>query len=150
MAENKNRTIDYGMLPGLLGYKIRQAQIATFNDFTDSLREFGMTPTLFGTLVLIESNPGLRQSELAKAIQLDRSTVVTIIDNLSTRGQVDRQRAKDDRRSNALYLTEKGTALLDQLKEMVIEHEQRLVADLDESEQQLLVSMLARIFPSRR
>lgn len=150
MAENHDKTFDYGMLPGLVGYKIRQAQIATFRDFTITLHDHEMTPTLFGTLVLIEANPGRRQSELAQAIQLDRSTVVTIIDTLSKRGLVDRQRAKDDRRSNALFLTEKGATLLTELKQLVVEHEQRLVANLDAGEQAQLTSILARIFPDIR
>jgi hypothetical protein len=68
--------IDFGLLPGLLGYQVRQAQIAIFRDFTSSLAEDGMTPTLFGSLVLIEANPGLKQADLARALQLDRSTVV--------------------------------------------------------------------------
>lgn len=150
MADDNQRTFDYGMLPDLIGYKIRLAQIATFRDFTITLRDHEMTPTLFGTLVLIEANPGLRQSELARAIQLDRSTVVTVIDTLSRRGLVDRRRAEDDRRSNALFLTDDGRTTLEELKRMVLEHEQRLVADLSEQEQQSLVSMLGRIFPDRR
>jgi hypothetical protein len=60
-----------------------------------------VTPGLFGVLVIIEANPDLKQSELARATHLDRSTVVTIIDNLERRGLVERRAALHDRRSNA-------------------------------------------------
>ena len=72
----------FGMLPGLVGYQLRMAQIAIFRDFADALGEFDVTPGLFGVLVIIESNPDLKQSDVARATHLDRSTVVSVIDNL--------------------------------------------------------------------
>jgi len=142
--------IDYGLLPKLLGYQIRQAQIAVFHDFTATLADSTLTPTLFGTLVLIEANPGLKQSDLAHAIQLDRSTVVTVIDTLEKRGLVARHRAPKDRRSNALMLTEEGTALLIAVKPRVVEHEARMVADLHATERTTLVAALRKVFPKQR
>jgi len=151
MADRKSdSTIDYGLLPGLLGYQVRQAQIAIFRDFTASLADAGMTPTLFGALVLIEANPGLKQADLARALQLDRSTVVTVIDTLQKRGLVARRRAADDRRSNAVSLTAQGARELATLKPRVTAHEARLVADLDAAERAALSAALAKIFPERR
>ncbi len=144
------KAIDYGLLPGLVGYQVRQAQIAIFRDFTASLADEGMTPTLFGALVLIEANPGLKQADLALALQLDRSTVVTVVDTLQRRGLVERRRAVDDRRTNAVTLTSEGEHRLASLKPRVAEHEARLLGDLDEGERASLSAILARIFPERR
>ncbi len=146
----RDAAIDFGLLPGLLGYQVRQAQIAIFRDFTATLADDGMTPTLFGSLVLIEANPGLRQADLARALGLDRSTVVTVIDTLEKRDLVARRRAADDRRSNAVTLTPAGTRLLGRLKPRVADHEARLAAALDADERTALAGMLARIFPDRR
>ncbi len=66
--------LDRGILPGLVGFHLRQAQIAVFRDFTATMGELEITPGLFAVLVLIESNPGLKQTELARAVHLDRST----------------------------------------------------------------------------
>lgn len=148
--QRRGKSIDYGLLPGLLGYQVRQAQIAIFRDFTATLADDGMTPTLFGSLVLIEANPGLKQADLARALQLDRSTVVTVIDTLEKRGLVARRRAADDRRSNAVSLTTAGTRLLARLKPRVADHEARLANDLNPEERATLVATLARIFPDRR
>jgi carbon-monoxide dehydrogenase small subunit len=82
-------------------------------------------------LVLIETNPGLKQSELARAVHLDRSTVVSIVDNLERRRLVERRAAANDRRSNALSLTPTGAALLRRLKQRVDRHEKRLTRALD-------------------
>ncbi|RLA35719.1 MAG: MarR family transcriptional regulator [Gammaproteobacteria bacterium] len=147
---SRHARIDYGLLPGLIGYQVRQAQIAIFRDFTANLADHDMTPTLFGTLVLVEANPGLKQADLARALQLDRSTVVTVIDTLEHRGLVERKRAVDDRRSNAVTLTNAGERILTMLKPLVTDHEARLVKDLDAGERTALVAALGKIFPDRR
>ena len=64
------------MLPELLGYHLRLAQRAIFDDFAQSMAELEVSPGLFGMLVIIEANPGLKQTELADAAQLDRSSLV--------------------------------------------------------------------------
>lgn len=142
--------LDYDMLPRLLGYHIRLAQIAVFRDFAAALGGLDITPTLFASLALIDANPGLKQTDLAQAVQLDRSTVVSVIDNLEGRSLVERKRAVDDRRSNALSLTRKGKTLLARLRPLVEEHERRLVQDLSAAEQAELVRLLAKIFPQYR
>lgn len=142
--------IDLGLLPGLVGYQLRLAQIALFRDFAEALGEFDITPGLFGVLVTIESNPDLKQQELAKATQLDRSTVVSVIDGLERRGLVERRAVANDRRSNALRLTSDGTALLKKLKRRVAEHEKRMTQHFTEDERRTLIELLQKIFPERR
>ena len=142
--------LEMGILPTLTGYQLRLAQIAIFRDFGESLGEFDVTPGLFGVLVIIEANPGLKQTELARAAHLDRSTVVSVIDNLERRGLVERRQAENDRRSNALMITTEGIALLKKLKRRVTEHETRLVEHLNDDEQVTLVTLMKRIFPEHR
>ena len=124
--------------------------IAMFKDFSESIGDLDMTPGLFGVLVIIEANPDLKQSELARATHLDRSTVVSVIDNLERRSLVERRAAPNDRRSNALRLTSDGAALLRRIKQRVGEHEKRLVATLSPTERQTLVKLLKKIFPEKR
>jgi DNA-binding MarR family transcriptional regulator len=142
--------IDRGLLTGLVGFHLRQAQIAVFRDFVESMRPLDMTPGLFAVLVLVEANPGVKQSDLARAVHLDRSTVVSVLDNLERRGLVARHAATHDRRSNALRLTTTGSALLRRLKQRVARHEKRLTHGFDERERATLVTLLGRIFPEHR
>ncbi|HVY05995.1 MAG TPA: MarR family transcriptional regulator [Burkholderiales bacterium] len=137
-----------GVLPGLIGYQLRLAQRAIFADFADTVGTGGISPGLFGILVVIGENPGLTQQALANAAHLDRSTVVTVIDKLEDRGLVERRAA--DRRSNGLFLAAKGTALLQDLKRKVTRHERRVVQNLSAAERRQLVSLLQRILPERR
>lgn len=142
--------IDHGLLTGLVGFHLRKAQIAVFRDFVESMRPLDMTPGLFAVLVLVEANPGVKQSDLARAVHLDRSTVVSVLDNLERRGLLARHAATHDRRSNALRLTTAGSALLRRLKQRVARHEKRLTQGFDERERATLVALLARIFPEHR
>ena len=139
---------DLGVLPGLIGYQLRLAQRAIFADFADAVGENGISPGLFGILVVIGENPGLTQQALANAAHLDRSTVVTVIDKLEDRGLVERRAA--DRRSNGLFLSDKGAALLRGLKRKVAQHERRVVRNLSARERARLVALLQRILPERR
>jgi DNA-binding MarR family transcriptional regulator len=149
-ATPKKSAIDFGLLPNLLGYQLRLAQIALFRDFAQGLGDEDVTPGLFGVLVIIEANPDLKQSELARATQLDRSTVVTVIDNLERRGLVERRAAVHDRRSNAIRLTDAGTTLLRQLKRQVNQHEKRLLRNFSAAERTTFIHLLQKVFPEHR
>lgn len=146
----KKDSIEFGVLPGLIGYQLRIAQIAIFRDFEQTLGHYDMTPGLFGVLVLIEANHGMKQAELAKATHLDRSTVVNVIDKLEARKLVTRKQASGDRRSNSLQLTKDGAALLKKLKPLVADHEKRLTRNLSKADQETLVRLLQSIFPEHR
>ncbi len=139
-----------GMLPELIGYQLRMAQIALFRDFAQGPGGEDVTPGLFGVLVIIEANPDMKQSDLARATHLDRSTVVTVIDNLEKRGLVERRVALHDRRSNAIRLTAAGGVLLKKLKRQVVQHEKRLLQNFSEQEHATFITLLQKVFPEHR
>jgi DNA-binding MarR family transcriptional regulator len=147
---NDRPGIDHGLLTDLVGFHLRHAQIAVFRDFAATIGTLDITPGLFAVLVLIECNPGLKQTELAKAVDLDRSTVVSVVDSLERRGLVTRRAVAHDRRSNALELTPAGATLLRTLKRRVAAHEKRLARDLNARERATLTALLQRILPEHR
>jgi DNA-binding MarR family transcriptional regulator len=138
--------LDHGILPTLLGYQLRLAQIAVFNDFAASAREFDVSPGRFGMLVLIEVNPGVTQTRLAEAVGLDRSTLVAVLDQLEERGLLVRRRGMD-RRTNGLWLTRRGKSLVARMKERIRAHENRLAVRLSEAERNDLLALLRRVGP---
>lgn len=138
------------MLPELVGYHIRLAQMAIFADFEAALGELALSPGLFGLLVIVEANPGLKQTRLADAAHLDRSTLVPALDKLEDRGLVERRAAPGDRRSNGLFLTAAGAELLAAAKRTVRRHEARLAREFGTGERDKLIASLSRIFPEHR
>lgn len=150
MKKNKGQgnNLDFGMLTELLGYHVRLAQVAIFRNFAASLREHDMLPTQFGTLVIIGANPGIKQTDLAWAIQLDRSTIVPLLDRLEKSGWVTRERLPSDRRTNALQLTPKGEEFLNRLIPMVRAHDQQMQGNLNKTELNQLIKLLNKISSS--
>jgi DNA-binding MarR family transcriptional regulator len=134
-----------GMLPSLLGYHLRRAQVAVFQNFTQAMAEFDVTPGQFGVLQVVSANPGLSQTELARAIGIDRSTMVAVIDRLEARGFVIRAAAPIDRRSYALRLSDSGAAALRAMEDRVRAHEREIAHDLRPAEQAQLIDLLSRI-----
>ena len=99
---------NFDLLPGLIGYNLRKAQTAVFQDFSLSLKDWNITLGQFGVLVIVQVNIGLNQTTLGNAIGIDRSTVVAVIDKLEARGLVERTLTLSDRRSYAFQLSPDG------------------------------------------
>lgn len=131
-----------GLLPGLLGYRLRLAQQAVFRDFGESVSD--LPPGRVGILLIIDANPGVTQTRLAQAIGLDRSTLVGVLDGLEARGLVERRRG-EDRRTNGLLLTRAGRALVMDLKRRIRVHERRVAARLTAAEKTRLLALLAKL-----
>ena len=58
-----------GMLPDLIGFNLRCAQLALFQHFNATVGREGISVPQFGTLLLIEANPDVTQSAIAEALR---------------------------------------------------------------------------------
>jgi DNA-binding MarR family transcriptional regulator len=131
-----------GLLPDLLGYRLRLAQQAVFRDFGDTVTD--LSPGRVGILMLIDANPGVTQSRLAHAVGLDRSTMVGVLHALEARSLVERRRG-EDRRTNGLWLTAAGRKLVANLKRRIRVHERRVAARLTPAERAQLLELLEKL-----
>ena len=134
--------LNQGLLPDLIGYRLRLAQQAVFRDFAASVP--GLSPGRVGMLLLIDANPGVTQSRLAHAVSRDRSTMVGVLDQLEGKGLIERRRGAD-RRTNGVWLTRTGRAALSRAKRAIAIHERRVAARLSSAERARLLALLARI-----
>ena len=139
--------LSLGLLPALLGYHLRRAQTAVFKDFAAAVgSDEDITPGLFGMLQVIAANPGLTQSRLADAMGVDRSTIVTVVDQLEARGLLARKPSQRDRRSHSLQVTAKGRPALRRIEERVLRHERDFAQALSDDELQTLIRLLIRLY----
>lgn len=132
-------------LERFLGYAIRRAQLAIFQDFNEQTAEFGINTVQFSVLRVIRDNAGLNQRALAAALAVETSRMVLIIDELEERGLVNRIASTVDRRSRALYLTPEGVRLLKLLEKRVIAHERVIAKRLRGGDKVELLRMLRNI-----
>lgn len=134
-----------GVLEDLAGYHLRRAQIAVFQDFLAGMGALALTPGQFGVLALIQANPGLSQSTLGRAMGVDRSTVVSVIDRLEGRNLVLRAPHTTDGRSYALRLSAQGMRYFAEALKRVYRHERRVAHRLNAAERKMLLELLRRI-----
>src|SRR6185369_12952294 len=141
-----------GLLPSLLGYALRRAQSAVFADFAATFTRAGeaLTPGEFGLLVLVDRNAGMSQMALARALGIDRSTLVPILNRLQARGFLVRRASPTDGRTHALGLTPAGEKALAKFARLVKAHEKRIASDLSASETRLLIELLEKVRASAR
>jgi DNA-binding MarR family transcriptional regulator len=141
----RGKSIDLGPLPDLIGYVLRRAQLAVFQDFFAAFTPFNIRPAQFSVLTIIERNPGLAQTQVAEALGIKRTNFVGMLDELETRGLAERRQTARDKRSYALYLTADGAALMRKLRPVLKAHEARMVARLREDGRNRLVALLTEI-----
>jgi len=134
--------IDLGALPNVVGYMLRRAQLAAFQDFLRSYAEVDIRPAQYAVLTVIERNPGLRQSQVSAALGIKRANLVALLDSLEHRGLAERVPVASDRRSYALHLTEEGAALMRKLAEVNAAHERRVTGKIGEPGRRELLRLL--------
>lgn len=145
MVKNTNDGFERGLLPELVGYELRRAQIRVFQDITQTLSGPDLTPGHFGILVLLSHNPGITQTALAKAVGIERSTLGEVVEKLEARGLVTRNPALDDRRSYAVSLSPQGERLLGTVIPLVRAHEDKITHGLSAKERKILLNLLGRL-----
>lgn len=132
----------------IIGYKLRRAQLAVFKDFIETFSEMKLRPAEFSVLALIGSNPGQKQSDIARQLGIKRANFVTLMDNLEKRDLAERRKGHHDRRSHSLHLTPKGIAFVAEMTKRWQEHEARMIDRLGGSESRdTLIRLLDRLLP---
>ena len=143
--ERRLTGIEYGVLDDLVGYAVRRAQIAIYEDFSAALGPLEVTPQRFSALVLIAQNRGITQGMLARALGIARSGVVALVNDLEARGWVARETAGRDARERLLALTPDGRSLLVVARRRVRSHDRRVGKSLSAAERIELVGLLDRL-----
>ena len=144
-AAGQTATIDADILPTLLGYNIRRAQIVLWRDFARSVADGEIRPGMFSAIALVKANPGIAQVELSTELAIDKARMVGLIDRLEDAGWIVRTRSQEDRRRQGLTLTPAGEKMYRTLKREMLEHEQKFAALYSESERKQLVTLLRRL-----
>ena len=95
-------------------------------------RELNTTRAQWAVLVRLQRCQGVKQAELADALDLAPITLGRLIDKLTSAGLVERRDDASDRRANRLYLTEKAEPILRELGSLAEDSMKRALDGLDE------------------
>jgi DNA-binding MarR family transcriptional regulator len=113
--------------------------------FGERLAELKLVPAHAGILRTLAATPAITQQALASALGTLPSRLVALLDELESKGLVERRPHGSDRRSYALHLTEAGRSTLQAIGRVAREHQQALLAGLLDEEQRQLAALLQRI-----
>lgn len=81
------------------------------------LAEFGVSNSMAWCLIYLDRlGPDPRQAELAQAIGISGPSTVRVLDQLEASGLVERTQDPNDKRSNRLCITAKGSELLSKIE----------------------------------
>lgn len=134
-----------GLLHGLVGYRLRRASNAMAADFARTMADNGLRSVLFSILVVVSENPGINQTELGRMLGIQRANMVPLLSSVIDDDLIRRVSVPGDKRAFALHLTEHGHERLIALREKVLDHEERMLANLDTAERATLLTLLCRI-----
>ncbi|MBO9723781.1 MAG: MarR family transcriptional regulator [Novosphingobium sp.] len=145
-AEAEEQSIKLGRLDEFIGFRLRRIQNQLSRDFAAATADRNMRSGLFSSLSIVAANPGISQNELSKAVGLDKSITVQIVDELEKRELAVRERSPTDRRRHALFVTDSGKAYLDELFAILTETEDAVLHQLTRAELALLRELLDRMY----
>ncbi|MFK7834992.1 MAG: MarR family winged helix-turn-helix transcriptional regulator [Sulfitobacter sp.] len=132
-------------LQRFMGYHLKRAFNVVQADLTRTLAPFELRMLTCTALLLIVDNPGISQSRLADAMDVERPNLVVIVDELEQRDLIMRERVPTDRRVYALRATLRGRRLATSAVEAVTKHEELLFQGIDKDTREQVVTALKLI-----
>lgn len=133
------------VLQRFVGYHIKRTSNAILSDLARVLKPFDLRITTYSALALIIENPGLRQSQLAQVMDVERPNLVVLVDALEQRDLIVRDRVASDRRAYALRATPEGHTVYAAAHDAVVAQDRRLLHGLTDEQRQTLIDLAAVI-----
>lgn len=136
-----------------VGFQLARLGAEVAERFVGALEPLGIRPRHYAVLSLIdETDEELSQRTVGGCLAIDKSAMVTVIDELEAGDLVRRQRSESDRRRNVLELTAHGRRTLADARAVADESERELLRTLDADQgaalraalEQLLAAVIGR------
>ncbi|MFM5908842.1 MAG: MarR family winged helix-turn-helix transcriptional regulator [Novosphingobium sp.] len=103
-------------LSNLPGYLLRRAANAMMAELHARLSELDLRISDASVLMLVADRSDMTSSELGKMLDIQRANMVPLLNRLETAGLITRQPI--DRKSQAIVLTDQGTAQLARVRSL--------------------------------
>lgn len=128
-----------------VAFNLSSVGYAVSKGFKEILEPFELHPREFAVLRAVGFREGQTQQALGERLQIPRSRMVSIVDELEARGFLERHPNPADRRVRELHLTDTGRKALEQAFERAMAFEQQVTEPLKAGERERLLDLLERI-----
>jgi DNA-binding MarR family transcriptional regulator len=133
------------ILRGFMGYRLKRAMNVFSSNLAVVLKPFDLRMITFSTLASVVNTPGVRLSQLAEILSVERPNLVAIVDELQKRNLIERKRDPNDRRAFGLFPTKAGQTLLHEAMQNVDLSERKILETFSDADMEHLTSLLAKI-----
>lgn len=107
-----------------------------------ALAPLGLRPRHLVALTVLREHPGSTQQALAGALQIDRTNLVGLLNELESAGLIERRRSSEDRRRHTVHVTPLGSERLAEAETALAAAEDEILVRLDESQRESLYLLL--------
>jgi DNA-binding MarR family transcriptional regulator len=125
-----------------LGYLLKHAFTGLAELMESALASLSISGRELAVLRVIAEDGPLSQQDVVRELNVDRTTMVAMIDSFEDRGLVRRTPHPADRRKNVVELTAPGRKVLAAATPLVDEAERRFLAALSEADVRRLKQLL--------
>lgn len=109
------------------------------------LEDTGLAGCQTPYLMALSRHEGLTQEELARDLNVNKSSVARQLATLEEKGYIRRESDPHDRRSLLVYPTDKALALKEQMRRVLREWSAYLTADFTDEERETLSRLMERV-----
>ncbi len=132
-------------LAGLVGYQLRRVGAQVVKELSRIFSVAGLAPGQFSILMLIAEHPGCFQMDLARLANVDRSTLVPMIERLARLKFIKRSQSDTDRRAFHLQVTARGRTAIDEVMPELRAFEETLTDTMNTREKTALLRSLRHV-----
>ncbi|OBY24910.1 MarR family winged helix-turn-helix transcriptional regulator [Leisingera sp. JC1] len=132
------------LLHQFVGYNMKRAYMQIQDDMSETLAPLGLRIGTFSALAVVMGSPGISQTQLSQMLNIKRSGVVVVVDELERASVLERAPVEGDRRAYSLVVTPAGKRLWQKAEKAVQAHEAALFSGLNAQEVLTLQDLLGR------
>ncbi|GAB1257926.1 MarR family winged helix-turn-helix transcriptional regulator [Aurantivibrio plasticivorans] len=140
------RVEDQEHLSSSLGHHLRRAHLALWRDFNEDVGKGGLRPGELGVMNTIHRHPGISQKAVGETLDLDKATIVGLVNKLEKNKWAKRKQSKEDRRQYELHLTKSGERKLNTYNKSLSKLESQYRERFTETEFEQFIDYLRRLF----
>jgi MarR family transcriptional regulator for hemolysin len=127
------------------GYVMKYVFESWYIQYEAAVAELGLSVNGLMVLVVLNDEGSTTQTQLVQRMGIDKSTMVSIVDELEDSGFVERRRAKDDRRTVPIHVTAEGEVVAGKAAKVTDVSNATVFSDFTAAERSEFTRYLARL-----
>lgn len=109
------------------------------------LQPLGLSRAQWSILAILRDRDGLSQSHISDELEIEKSTVGRLIDQVEKSGWIERRPIPGDRRLWGIHLTDQARRLIAEVEKVILNTRSEMLRGLSTEQQQYLSAMLQTV-----